>query len=105
MNIKIYKTNNCKNCEILLENLKDAIDSLKNENEIKLEICTSLVEMSKKEIYEIPALEIDNEIISQGIVYGVEDLIKIINDKSIKRDDFKNHAICDEKGCRLDGKK
>ena len=104
MNIKIYKTNNCKNCEILLENLNDAIKEINKD--IKLEICTSIIEMSKKEIIEIPALEIDNEIISQGKVYSKEDLIKILENKSIiKKENFENHDICDEKGCRLNGKK
>lgn len=105
MNIKIYKTDNCKNCEILLENLKNAISRLKNKDEINFEICTSIVEMSKLGIYEIPALEIDKEIISQGVVYSVEDLMRILNDKSLIGDSFKNCAVCDEKGCRLDVKK
>lgn len=104
MDIKIYKTNNCKNCEILLENLKNAISEI--DREINLDICTSIIEMSKKEITEIPALEIDNEIISQGKVFSKEDLIKIINDKDLlNKENFENYVICDEKGCRLDGKK
>ena len=73
MKIKVYKTNNCINCDLLISNLKYAIENFKKSQDISLEICTSLTQMAEKDIMEIPALEIDDVVISQGILYSKED--------------------------------
>ena len=106
MEIKVYKINNCINCDLLINNLKYAIENLKNNKDINLEICTSLTKMASKNIKEIPALEIDDVVISQGILYSKEDLLEILQNKEIlKKRHFENNAICDEKGCKLNDKK
>ena len=102
MIIKIYKTNNCRNCEILFDNLKQAINKLKR-NDISIIEEKSLISISKKGIAYIPALEIDGNIISEGVVYSVEDIVKIINNE---QDDYIVKKIKGADGsCSVNGKK
>lgn len=101
MRIRIYKTNNCKNCELLLKNLKEAIKIL-NRSDIELLEESSLINISKKNIVNIPALEIDDKIISEGFVYSSEDLVDIINGKI--NNNLKNNMICNEEGCKINDK-
>lgn len=106
MKIILYGTKNCKSCDMLFANLKDAISKLDKNNNIELNKVESIIEMSKKNIDKIPGLEIDGKIISKGFVYSVDDLIKIISEFNDKIDisKFNNQFVCDDKGCRLDDK-
>ena len=106
MKIVLYGTKNCKSCDILLSNLKEAILKLENKENIELIKVESIIEISKKSIDKIPALEIDKKIISKGFVYSMDDLVKIISNYEENLDilEYDNQFVCDEKGCRLNDK-
>lgn len=100
--IKIYKTNNCKNCEILLKNLKRALDDIKRDD-ISIIEEKSLINMSKKNIVDIPALEIEGSLISEGVVYSVDELIKIINNE--EKSLINKKTKCHDGSCSINDKK
>ena len=106
MKIVLYGTKNCKSCDILFSNLKEAVLKLDNKDNIDLVKVESIIEISKKSIDKIPALEIDENIISKGFVYSVDDLVKIISnyEENLDISKYDNQFVCDEKGCRLNDK-
>ena len=77
MNIKILGAN-CSKCNRLEERL---IKVIKDHNfNIKLEKITDVDEMSKYNIYIIPAVIINERVIFQGIVPGTNQLIQVISE-------------------------
>ena len=102
MNIKMYGTEGCRGCEILCENIKEAIKKI-GRNDISFDIEKSLVKMSEKNISDIPTLEINGKIISCGVVYSSEQMINIINND--KADGISKNMICNDGGCTLNDKK
>ncbi len=108
MKIKIYGTNNCKSCDMLYEVVEEVIRSEEYKN-VELEKVVSLLKIAALKIEKIPALEINGNIISEGVVYSKSDMIKILNsymqETKIDLNNFENQYICDEDGCKLNDKK
>lgn len=103
MNIKMYGTVGCRGCDILRQNIENAIKEI-GRDDVYFEIEKSLVRMSEKNISDIPVLEINGEIISSGVVYSSEQIINIINNNE-KVDGMKINMVCDDGGCRINDKK
>lgn len=96
MIIKVLGTKGCYNCEELYNKLINIV----NEKKLNIEVekVTSILEISKYNIKEIPGLVIDDKIIFEGLVPSKNDLIKLLTKGSID-EDIQNEKIC----CR-DGK-
>lgn len=79
MKIKILGSG-CKNCTILAENTKSALDELNREADI--EKVTDFTEIAKYGVMSTPGLVIDEQVVSFGKVLKPKDIVKLIEKNS-----------------------
>ena len=68
----------CRNCKKLLENVNEAVESLKLN--CKIEYVTDFAEISKYNILKTPGLIFDEKIVSYGKVPSKEEVIVLLKD-------------------------
>lgn len=78
MQIKILG-GGCKNCEVLYDHAKEAVAELGIQVEI-IKI-TDIKEILTYNIMSMPALVIDNEVVSNGKVLKTKEIVKILSNK------------------------
>ena len=79
MQIKILGSENCANCEKLLQSTQQVIERLKIEVDVKK--VTDIKEILNYGIMSTPALVIDDKVIFNGRNADEKELTKIIKDK------------------------
>jgi small redox-active disulfide protein 2 len=68
----------CRNCKKLLENVNEAVESLKLN--VEVEYVTDFAEISKYNILKTPGLIFDEKIVSYGKVPSKEEVIVLLKD-------------------------
>ncbi len=68
----------CRNCKKLLENVNEAVESLKLNAEV--EYVTDFAEISKYNILKTPGLIFDEKIVSYGKVPSKEEVTVLLKD-------------------------
>lgn len=68
----------CRNCKKLLENVNEAVESLKLN--VEVEYVTDFVEISKYNILKTPGLIFDEKIVSYGKVPSKEEVTVLLKD-------------------------
>ena len=66
----------CKNCEVLYENTKTALDSLGKQAEV-LKV-TDMAEIMTYGVMSMPAVVVDEKVVSSGKVLKPKDIMKIL---------------------------
>lgn len=77
MKIQIYMTYRCPRCETLEKNLKEAINELNLDVEIER---IDVEQATKMKVTSSPALIVNGDIKSYGIVLSVDELKKILKE-------------------------
>lgn len=89
MKIKILGTG-CPNCKKLEDNVKKALDELNMEAVV--EKITDIVEIMSYGVLNVPAIVMDEKVLSSGLVLNAEEIKKILTDNS-------SDASCDDSHC------
>lgn len=94
MNIKILGTG-CPNCKKLEANVNKALEELKLEATV--EKVTDLPEIMSYGVLSVPAIVVDDRVLSSGIVLTVEEIKELLTDNSTDgscEDSHCSHCSC-----------
>ena len=67
----------CKNCQVLLQNTKDAVSFMNLP--AKIEYITDMKEITKYGVMSMPALVVNEQVVSMGKVLKPADIQKLLN--------------------------
>ncbi len=92
MEIKVLGSG-CKSCKVLYETVKDVVDE--NNITANVEYVTDLTKLVEFGIMSVPALVIDNKVITSGKSLSKSELIEIINGNNNDNQGVKTSCDCE----------